>query len=58
MIRRLILRLRRTMTAADLLMVVGIAAVAYGVALAWVPGGWIVVGVACILVARYGTEGH
>jgi hypothetical protein len=57
-LRRIGARLRRAITLADVLTAAGIGAVAYGANLAWQPAGWIVLGLAMLFVARYGTEVH
>lgn len=49
-------RLRRAITLADALTATGIVVLAYGASLAWIPAGWIVLGLALLFVARYGTE--
>jgi hypothetical protein len=55
-LQHLAARVREAVTLVDVITAAGVAAIAYGAALAWAPAGWIVVGVALLIVARYGTE--
>jgi hypothetical protein len=52
-----VVRLRRATTTADVLAGLGIASLFIGGLLAWPPAGFIVLGLALLLVARYGAEG-
>lgn len=49
-------RLRHATSTADLLAGAGITSLAAGFFLAWPPAGFIVLGLALLLIARFGTE--
>lgn len=55
-LRRLAALLRRALVSADAIAAAGIGSLAFGGWLAWPPAGFLVLGIALILVARYGTE--